>query len=584
MRRTGKVNEFTTIEYDIDVNTIEFWTDVGRVARPMIIVYNNIKEYDEKCREGKQIEFYQWIKFTKSHAKGILQGIVTLRNLIDEGVVEYLTPEEMPNCVVAENISVLREEQHNVIKQYTHCEVPQSILGYIALISPNGNHTQPARVTYETNQGRQTGGWYCFNHPYRIDNNRFFQYYNQMPLIKTISHSYIIPNGYNTIVAYMLYTGDNQEDSAIVSQGFVDRGGFFGSFYRTEKIEINKNEQIQCPDPLNCNINVEANYSKLVNGIVPVGAIVQKNDVLIGRVAKVTGNNNVTRFIDKSLIYHYDECAYVDKVIRSQAVVENLCSIKLRYSRKMNVGDKMSSRAGNKSIAAIIRPQSDLPFTEDGLIPDLIINTHSLPSRMTIGQMLETMLGPVCAAKGCVTDGTTFTKIDIYSIVEEMKKYGFHSTGNHTMRNGLTGEHFDVAIFIGPTYHQRLQKFVLDDRYATDDHGPTNQLTHQPINGKRNKGGLKIGEMEVWCLNTHGAQANQIEKLYDHSDKLKIYSCRRCCGQALYNEKFGIYKCLKCKGMADIVEYDSCRSSEVLRQIIGTAQVDMQLQAAPRYI
>nr|BBO53996.1 RNA polymerase subunit 2 homolog protein [Abalone asfa-like virus]BCY04545.1 DNA-directed RNA polymerase, subunit 2 [Abalone asfa-like virus] len=602
-RRNGKiVNYRTTIYWDQVINEIEFWLDVGRLTRPLIIVYSNIDEYDEACRKAFQakqkgdknwqnhkIPFKQEIKFTKAHVRGILAGTISMDDLINDKICEYITPEEAENCLLAYSLTEFRKKCNDITYQYTHLDVEQAILGLAAMISPHGNHTQPARVTYETNQGRQTGGWYCFNWPFRVDMNRFFQFYNEMPLVKTLTHRFIIPNGINTIVAYMIYNGYNQEDSVIVSQSYVDRGGFAGVLYRVEKVELDKNEFFATPDPAETkNLQPGVSYDKLVNGFVPVGTIVHHGDVLVGRVtksqSKVEDGKSKTEYIDRSVVYHLREPAIVDAVHHPRNSNDELFAlVKLRHFRVLNVGDKMSSRSGNKSIAALLLPTSDMPFTTDGLQPDLIVNPHSHPSRMTNGQIIETSEGLINSRKGIVTDGTAFNKIDVDVLSTRLTKLGLKYNGCSQMFNGFTGEHFDVAIFIGPTYHQRLQKFVLDDKYAVAGHGPENLLTGQPMDGKRSRGGLRLGEYEIWVLAAHGALQTIAEKTMEDSDGRIVYICRVCGYSAIYNAKQKIYKCFTCGPAADICAVDSRKAALILQHEITSANVKMEYQVQPRY-
>ncbi|AXB49282.1 pEP1242L [African swine fever virus] len=599
-RREGKiVHPHTTIYWDSMVDEVEFWLDVGRLTRPLLIVDNNIEKYNEACYkaaearkkgdkdwEKHKISFVQNTRFTSQMAKAILAGTLTLEDLVAQGICEFITPEEAENCLVAFSITELRKHKHDVTRRFTHVDVPQAILGLAALVSPYANCTQPARVTYETNQGRQTGGWYCFSWPYRVDMNRFFQFYNEMPLVKTIAHNYVIPNGLNTIVAYMIYGGYNQEDSVIVSQSFIDRGGFAGTFYREEKVELESDiESFGKPDPLiTKNLKPGANYEKLVDGFVPVGTVVKKGDIIIGKVAKIRGEKDeLNKYIDRSVMYGFDEPAVVDAVMRPHGPNDEIFGLmRLRYERNLNIGDKMSSRSGNKGIAALALPTSDMPFTEDGLQPDLIVNPHSHPSRMTNGQMIETTVGLANALQGVVTDGTAFLPINVQLLSERLAQEGLRFNGCQKMFNGQTGEYFDAAIFIGPTYHQRLQKFVLDDRYAVASYGPTDALTGQPLDGKRSHGGLRLGEMEHWVLTAQGAMQTIIEKSHDDSDGCISYICRNCGEPAIYNASHPIYKCMNCDVQADISMVDSRRSSIVFQHEMRAANVNITSVLSPR--
>ena len=604
LRREGRiVSPMTSIVWDPVVDEVEFLLDVGRLIRPLLIVRSNIDDYDEACRKAfearrkgekdwkkHKIEFVQNISLTRDHIDKLLAGELSLEDLLVESVIEYITAEEQHNCYLANSLIKLREHQHDITSQFTHCDTQQSIFGIAALVSPLGNHTQPARVTYETNQARQTGGWHSAAAPYRADKNRYFQFVNEVPLVTTLAHRFVIPNGMNTIVAYMSYGGDNQEDSAILNKGSIDLGLFEGYFTRYEIAELDKREEFRNPDLVTTKRNslkTNASYEKLVDGFVPVGTIVRKGDVLIGRVTELTRErrgDSQEKYVDHSIIYKWPEPARVEAVWRPRGPTgEKFGLVKLRYERPLRVGDKMSSRSGNKSIAAILLPSSDMPFTESGLTPDIIVNPHSIPSRMTIGQMLETSLSKVCARKGVITDGTCFRTISPDEIASELVKHGFRYNGRECMHNGMTGDVIDAAIFIGPTYHQRLQKFVLDDEYAVGDRGPTDTVTNQPLAGKNVQGGLRIGEMEAWVLEAHGSMMSQYEKFNIDSDGMMRYVCRNCGNPAVYNNLEGIYLCKVCGG-SDFGGVISCKSSIVLQEELGASNIKMKMCLKPREV
>jgi len=604
LRREGRgVDPLTSIVWDPVTGDVDFWLDDGRLTRPLLIVDNNLEAYDQGCfraaearRAGRgaeaaaaeRVPFVQNVRFTREHLRGLVGGRLTLEDLRAEGVVEWVTPEEAENCLIAESLEYLRRHAGDVTMRYTHCDVPQAILGLAALVSPLGEHTQPARVTYETNQGRQAGGWYSFAVPHRVEKNRFFQHYTEAPLVRTHALNYVYPNGVNTRVAYMIYYGWNQEDSGIVSKGFVDRGGFGGSFYRYEKSELEKGEAFGAPNPAATkNLRSNASYEKLVGGFVPVGTVVRKNDVVIGKYAKNTapgrrGEEGEFPFIDRSTVYTQDEPAIVDAVYRLRNAVDSEFGIvKLRYERPAVEGSKLSSRAGNKSIIATVLPQSDMPYNEAGICPDLIINPHSIPTRMTVGQMLETTQALVCQERGVLADGTFFRPFDVHAAEKELLAHGLRYNGTETLFNGRTGRYFDVAIFVGPTYHQLLQKFVQDDEYAAGSWGPTDALTGQPLDGKNAHGGLRLGEMEHWVLESHGAMMNLHEKTSLDSDGRTEYVCRTCGRQGIYNSRAGIYRCRWCGELANIVGIPSGKASGVFRQEVQAANISVRLGVRP---
>jgi DNA-directed RNA polymerase II subunit RPB2 len=609
LRRESRiVDPQTSITWNPVTDVVEFRLDVGRLTRPLLIVDNNIGEYDRACREAQEAKksgrkdwaslkkaFVQNIRLTSKHVAEIRRGRMSLEDLRKAGILEWITPEEAENCLVASSIIVLRKSRNDVTMQYSHCEVEQAIFGLTALMSPYANHTQPARVTYETNQGRQSGGWYSYAFPYRIDKNRFFQLYTEMPLVRTIAYDWLPPSGMNTLVAYMINRGWNQEDSAVVKKSFVQRGGFAGFFYRYEKAELEKGEFFGSPDiSTTKNLKPNASYEKLVDGFVTPGIIVRKGDVLIGRIAKIqrgggrgarqpADTDNDYQFIDRSIVYRLAEPAVVENVYRPRGQNDNIFGlVKLRYYRPLHGGAKMSSRAGNKSIVAQLLPESDMPYDEDGISPDVIINPHSFPSRMVIGQILEGGQGLVNEEEGVISDGTPFCPVSVDGITHQLVLKNQRFNGLRTLYNGLTGEYYDAAIFVAQTFHQRLQKFVEDDEYSVGEQGPTDALTGQPLAGRNRFGGLRLGEMEAWVLQSHGSMLSLTEKMFMDSDGRKQYICRGCGKPAIYNAYQNIYKCNTCKEAADIASVDSCKASQVFQNELRSANVKLTLGLRPR--
>ena len=594
LRREGRiVDPYTTIYWKPVTNEVEFWLDVGRLIRPILIVDNNLEEFDREHmaahKEGREpnIEFVQNIRLTKDHLNKLLSGEIKFSNLVEDGIFEYIAPEEQENCLIAESIEDLRENKNNFCMRYTHCEIEQSILGLAALMSPYANHTQASRVTMSTAHSKQAGGWYASNYPYRLDKNRFFQFYNEMPLVKTITHQFIQPTGINIMVAYTSYGGNNQEDSAIINKAAADRGLFAGIFFKFESVELEIGEMFCNPNLLvTKNIKPNACYEKLYKGFIRPGSTVNYGDIMIGRVAKInkgkTAGDNYL-YTDRSIVYKLQEPAYVVSVQETKGVNgEQFGIVKLRYNRPLKIGDKMSSRSGNKAIVAQLLSASDMPITQSGIIPDIIINTNSFPSRMPIGQLMETQVGKICATKGAITDGTAFLPFDHSEIEEELKASGFHYSGKETMYNGITGEHMDCSIFIGPSVGYRLQKFVLDDEQSVAGNCPIDPTTGQPLGGKSVQGGLRLGEMETWGLQAQGSMQFLYEKHHMDSDGKKIYICRKCGQIAIYNQNRNIYVCNICNEYADISEVDCTKSANLFIELAAASNIGMTFGLKPR--
>jgi DNA-directed RNA polymerase beta subunit len=554
LRRQKKIHYLTTISTDILTNEVYFWVDIGRIARPLLIVYNNIE--DEGYTHDK---YKQSIKLTKEHIKKLNTGEMKFVDLIDQQIIEYITPEEHENCFIASDLDLFKENINNPLKHYTHVDIPQSVLGIPGLTSPFANHNQAARVVFQTNQVKQTCGWPCLNWPYKSYKEMYLQEYNETPLVQTIVNKYIPPIGSNAIIGIMIYGGYNQEDSIIMNQSSIDRGLFTTSHFSFEKTELDKNEEFKKPDPLDTlDIKAYSNYEKLSNGIVPVGTLIEYGDVIIGKISKLSKNDIIDNFkyTDHSVIYKGNEPAYVWDVIIGRNEEDNqFCKIVYRSIRKCTVGDKFSSRSGQKGTVGITYNDADMPCTSDGIKPDIIFNPHSLPTRMTMSIIFETMLSKICAEKGYLTDNTMFKSVDIDEIANELEKIGFNRNGTERMYNGMTGKYIDAEIFIGPIYYQKLQKFTIDTVYSHKT-CPTDALTRQPLDGKSSSGGLKLGEMEVQALATNSINFLQ-EKFIDHSDKYDFYVCKKCNKKAVVNEIHNIYKCNYCNNNADIVKIHS---------------------------
>lgn len=598
-RNNSVVDPYASIIWDQVKNEIEINTEVGRMTRPLLIVENNIDEYVTSrttlsadtgiaLSNTEKIQFEQHLKITKTHIDELKSGRISLENLRLQGIIEWITPEESENCYIAMSVDYLKKFENDVTKPFTHCDIQIAVYGITVLISPFGNHTQPARVTYETNQGRQSCGWFNMAHIYRCDKNRFFQYHIEMPLVSTFAYNYLLPNGYNTIIAYMPHKGYGQEDSATVSSEFIQRGGLDGSYYKFEKLELeSKDESFETPDiTVTKNMKPNASYEKLVNGVIKQGSVVEKGDVLIAKIVKLKiskdESGNMYKYEDRSLVYKSDEHAIVTNVYKLRGPSGAMfVRVKLRLYRPLGIGDKISSRSGNKCIIAHIEPKSNLPYDEDGMTPDIIINPHAIPARMIIGMIIETLYGIKCQHEGTFTDGTSFNKIDITELMSEIQKYGFRHSGFRRMYSGVTGEYYDAAIFMGSTFHQRLQKFVLEDKYAVGRRAPINAFTGKPKEGKRATGGMKISELLRGVQTSHGITMAQYEKALVDADHRNLNVCMNCGKYAVYNPQYNIYKCNTCGPNANIAFIDSSKSSMAFQHQLYAAGVKLQMHFRP---
>lgn len=609
-RRNNYIDRLTTIVKELQTRKIYFWCDYGRIITPFIIVYNNLKELDDaiiaNVAAGKntdiKFEFKQWVKLTKEHINQIHSGEIDMDYLIEHGIVEYLAPEEIENIYAAESYeefvkyagasgsvdSTQHDSNHvdsNIEHTYTHVAIEQNIFGLVELSAPNTNHTPATRITFFTNQKKQTCGWFQLNWPYRMDKNASLQYHCQIPLVYVFANNITYPNSHNAIVAYQCYRGDNVEDAAIGNRSSFARGLFTTSFFNYEYSQLENGESFGISDhnkTLDLK-NKEGIYEYLdERGFIKVGTKVKKGYVLIAKKAKLMEPTDKHQYTDKSVIYKLDNPAYVEEVFHNKDGTKEFVKVKLRSFRPARIGDKVSSHSGNKSIIASTLDESVMPYSETGLIPDLILNPHAIPTRMIIGQLIEAVQANLAAKKGCLIDATPFKRFDIREMIAELEKYGVKNGGYHRMYNGKTGEWIDTLIFMAPTGYQRLQKFIIDEsRYINT--GPTQALTRQPYDGKAYDGGLRLGEMEVWVFSSHGAMRALHEKLYAHSDATNIFICRVCENRAYISEENNILQCRYCGDAAEIVRIPSSWCSNMFFNLINAMGLKAKFKPEPYY-
>lgn len=346
MRRAGTIDIYTTIQWDFRAHTIHLWVDVGRIVRPLLIVYSNDDPHPSV--KPSKSGFEQYIMLTQKHLDGFQNGTVNVMDLIREGVMEYISAEEQQVMLLSEDYSVLMQNRHNPLKRYSHCDIPQAIIGLAASTSPYCTHNQLARDVYQTNQVKQTCSWCTLNWKSRTDKETFLQYHNEEPIIRTMANKYITPGGSNVIVALMTYGGFNQEDSLLFNSAAVKRGLFIGSYFSNEKTVLERNESFIKPTLADTDdMRANANYNKIgPNGMIESGTVIESNDVIIGKRILVSSAGG-DRYSDRSIVYTGTESAIVENVITGENQDgDQICKVVYRCIRPVDIGDKFSSRAG----------------------------------------------------------------------------------------------------------------------------------------------------------------------------------------------------------------------------------------------
>ena len=496
----GIINIYTSITFDYKLREIRVCNDSGRLTRPLLRV------------KGKSILLTNDIIHRLNKSELVWDNLLT-SSKIDDSVLEYIDPEEQSWSLIATKPKDLIAKTDNIHK-YTHCEIhPSTIFGVLASCIPFPEHNQSPRNTYQCAQGKQAMGVYVTNYENRMDKTAYVLNYPMRPLVDTRIMNMIqlnkIPSGTQVIVAIMTHTGYNQEDSLLINKGSIDRGMALVTVYHTEKDEdkqkINGDEEIRCkPDSTKTKGMKMGNYNKVNSkGVIPENSLVENRDIIISKVTPIKENKNdhtkVIKYEDQSKIYKTVEETYIDKnYIDRNGEGYNFAKVRLRTVRKPVIGDKFSSRHGQKGTVGNIIPECDMPFTSNGVKPDIIINPHAIPSRMTIGQLKETVLGKVLVELGLFGDGTSFGEFDVKDICDELIKLGYEAHGNELLYNGLTGEQHECSVFMGPVFYQRL-KHMVNDKAHSRSIGPMVNLTRQPAEGRSRDGGLRFGEMERDC-------------------------------------------------------------------------------------
>jgi len=575
MKYKGIINIYTSIIFDYRLQEIRVCNDSGRITRPLLRVKDrNILVTDNIINELK--------------SNNLSWDDLLTNCKINESVIEYVDPEEQSFSMIATKPKNIIDTKGNNVYNFTHCEIhPSTIFGVVASCIPYPDHNQSPRNTYQCAQAKQAMGVYATNFNERMDKTAYVLSYSTRPLVDTRVMNLIklneIPSGCNINVAIMTHTGYNQEDSLLVNKGSIDRGLLQITISHTEKDEdkqkINGDEEIRCkPEPSKTKGMKFGNYNKVNSkGVVPENTLIENRDIIISKVTPIKENRNdhtkVIKYEDGSKQYRTVEETYIDKnYIDRNGDGYSFAKVRLRSLRKPVIGDKFSSRHGQKGTVGNIIPEEDMPFTKDGVRPDIIINPHAIPSRMTIGQLKETLLGKVLVELGLFGDGTSFGELDVSTISQKLLDLGYEAHGNELMYNGLTGEQIECSVFMGPVFYQRLKHMVKDKQHSRSI-GPMVNLTRQPAEGRSRDGGLRFGEMEKDAMVSHGAARFTRGRMYDASDKFSVYVCKKCGIIASYNDQLHIHCCRTCDNRVDFAYVEIPYACKLLFQELTTMNV-----------
>ena len=543
MRRQGQINPHVSISlqkypHKYSSTRIHVSLSSGRVLRPLIVVSNGLP------------------LVTHDVVQRTVNGELSWQDLVNMGVVDLLDANEEENSLVAINDNYITDD-------HTHVEFfSASILGAVASLIPYAEHNQSPRNTYQSAMSKQSLGFPTPNYDYNTTVRQHLLVYPQNQLVKTSANSLLNidkrPIGQNCVVAVMSFEGYNIEDAIVMNKSSVQRGLARSFFYRLYDAQAKQylggmkdNFEIPNADENTRGYRGEKYYRLLENdGVIMHESVVSGGDVIIGKTSPPRFMEEYKQFEmrgpyrrDTSVAIRPSEVGVVDSVFMTQNEDgEKLYKIRVRDMRIPEIGDKFASRHGQKGVVGMLVNQEDLPYTEFGIVPDIIINPHAFPSRMTVGQFIESIGGKAASFRGTPIDGSTFAGESAEDLGAELEKFGFKSSGSEIMYDGKTGKPFKAEIFIGVVFYQKLHHMVADKMHARA-RGQVQMLTKQPTEGRARGGGLRFGEMERDCLIAYGASMVLKDRLLDESDKTNVNVCDKCGLLAYYDNQQRKYLC-----------------------------------------
>jgi DNA-directed RNA polymerase subunit B' len=546
-RRKGNIDSNVNIGYNKESDSVFVECLRGRVRRPLIVV-----------KDGMSL-------LTEKHLQQLEKNEVSFSDLVNQGVIEYLDTAEEESALIAFN-------PEELTKTHTHLEIaPMNILGLCTSLVPFANFNQSTRLNAGSKNQKQALGFYAANFGVRLDMDVNLLYNPQVPIVQTLMHDIYgyekHPAGQNIVVAIMSYKGYNMEDAIILNGGSVERGMSRSSYYRPAIAEELRyagglTDEISIPDKEVKGYKSERDYAMLEeDGIIFPEARVKEDDVVIGKTSpprflssldEYNLASNVRR--ESSVSIKHGQKGVVDFVLMTENNEGNrLVQVRLRDERIPEVGDKFTSRHGQKGVVGLIVPQADMPFSASGVVPDLIFSPHGIPSRMTISHLIELVGGKVGALAGKYVDGTAFSGESEEALRKELLSLGFREDGAEIFYNGETGEQFKAKIYVGNMYYLKLKHMVANKMHSRA-RGPIQLLTRQPTEGRAKEGGLRLGEMEKDTFVAHGA-ALLLKERFD-SDKTIVPVCENCGVIAIYNEFKNQSYCPTCGDNVEITNVE----------------------------
>jgi DNA-directed RNA polymerase II subunit RPB2 len=589
-KRSGFIQRQIAIVWKPTVKELWLSTEAGRLVRPLYFApaLLDIARSPEPLRK----ELLASIAACKNW-----EEILRWESPAGHNLMEYIDAGETEQAMIAMDAHELIKMPVAEADSYSHAEIHACvILGSIASTIPFPDHNQSPRNAYQCAMGKQAMGVFAQNYQERFDALAHMLMYPNLPLVSPNmgKHygAYSMPSGRNIVVAIMAYGGYNQEDSIMINKGSLDRGLFQSVFFRTYKDEEKKNqssgeeERFGRPDPEMTKQLRNGNYGKLgADGFIPENTFVNSDDILVGKVVPLRVPTGMVlpagakKFRDVSRTPRNNESGFVDKIFKNRnGEGYSFVKIRMRELRTPEIGDKFSSRHGQKGTCGMILEPEDMPQTASGIIPDIIINPHCIPSRMTIAQLMETLLGKIGCHTGCLGDGTPFNKkMTLDGLAKVLRDdLGLEPYGNEIMYNGHTGRQMETNIFMGPCFYQRLRHCSADKLHSRAC-GPLVMLTRQPAEGRAREGGLRFGEMERDCVAAHGVMEFTKERFMECSDGFNCYTCRKCGLLAIANPEANIWLCKGCNNTTEFASIQIPYAYKLLVQELETMNIGSRI-------